>query len=89
MITFDQWKSNYKELENIKENHDQLEAHGIYVEGLTEETKTVRLYKEGGYLEILKDKTYLVGLDRSIFTNESIDPIEKLLFEWCDGEFFN
>ncbi|BCV03590.1 MAG: hypothetical protein CM15mV70_040 [Caudoviricetes sp.] len=42
-----------------------------------EDTKTIRIYRKGGYLEILNNGLFTVGLDRTIYENKNIEPIEK------------
>ena len=89
MITFDEWKSNYKELENIKENYKTMEDLGVGTEMLSEDTKLVRIYKEGGYIEKLTNDDWYVLYERSEHQSKNIDEVQKPLYEWADGELFN
>ena len=89
MITYDQWRSNYKELENIKENYKTMDNLGVGKEMLNEDTKLVRIYKEGGYIEKLANNEWFVGIESFEYQSKNIDEVQRPLYEWANGECFN
>ena len=91
-ISFQEWKEDYFEVENKKENRDILLKYGVIYDlgdNLHDETIRIRIYKKGGHLEILENGLFTVGLDRTTYQDEKLEPIEKELYKWCNGEIFN
>ena len=88
-LSFQEWKENYFEIEKKDLTETISDKWGVSQEMLFEDTKTIRIYKKGGYLEILDNGLFSVGLDRSIYENKELEPIEKELYKWCNGEIFN
>ena len=88
-ISFQEWKEDFFEIEKKDLTETISDKWGIAQEMLFEDTKTIRIYKKGGYLEILNNGLFTVGLDRTIFENKEVEPIEKELYNWCNGELFN
>ena len=52
-------------------------------------TICVRVFKHGGYYEILLNSKYYLVLGNEDWLEEKPDVIEKELYEWCNGEIFN
>ena len=52
-------------------------------------TICVRVFKYGGYYEILLNSKYYLVLGNEDWLEDSPDLIEKELYEWCNGEIFN
>ena len=88
-VSFQEWKENFFEIEKKDLTETISDKWGVAQEMLFEDTKTIRIYKKGGYLEILNNGLFTVGLDRSIYENKELEPIEKELYKWCNGEIFN
>ena len=88
-LSFQEWKKDYFEVENKKENRDILLKYGVIYDlgdNLHDETIRIRIYKKGGHLEILENGLFSVGLDRTTYQDEKLEPIEKELYKWCNGE---
>ena len=88
-LSFQEWKEEFFEVNKKDLNKEILDKWGIGKEFLFEDTKKIRIYKYGGYLEILNNDVFSVGLERTIYENKEIEPIEKELYKWCNGEIFN
>ena len=91
-LSFQEWKDDFLEVENKKENRNILLEYGVIGhlgDNLHCDTKIIRIYKKGGYLEILNNGIFSVGLERTTYQDEKIEPIEKELYKWCNGEIFN
>ena len=91
-VSFQEWKENFFEVENKKENRNILIKYGVIndlSDNLHCDTKIIRIYKKGGYLEILENGLFSVGLDRTTYQDKKLEPIEKELYKWCNGELFN
>ena len=93
-ITFEEWKKNYKDIPFLEKNFPEMEDHGVDVQFIKETsepnpTKTVRVFLYGGYYEIDYDGFYHLVLENRSWAEEKPDVIEKELYEWCDGEYFN
>ena len=86
-VFYNDWKKDYFEID--KSNQVMLDNWGIC--DLREETEKIRIYSNGGYLEILNNGNYFITLDRSDYEykKEELEELEKLLYDWCNGELFN
>ena len=80
-MSFQEWKENYFEIEKKDLTETISDKWGVSQEMLFEDTKTIRIYRKGGYLEILENGLFTVGLDRSIYENKELEPIEKELYK--------
>jgi len=91
-VSFQEWRKDFFEVEKKKENRDILIEYGV-INDLTDnlhcDTKIIRIYKKGGHLEILENGLFSVGLDRTTYQDKKLEPIEKELYNWCNGELFN
>ena len=101
-ITFEEWKKNYKDIPFLEKNFLEMEDYGVDVDQIKEKnqaniidnpnqcvTKTVRVFLYGGYYELDHDGFYHLVLENRSWAEETTDIIDKELFEWCDGEYFN
>ena len=88
-LSFQEWKEDFFEVNKKDLNKEISDKHGISKEFLFDDTKKIRIYRYGGYLEILNNGLFTVGLERTIYENKNIEPIEKELYKWCNGELFN
>ena len=91
-LSFQEWKKDFFEVENKKENRDILLKYGVVYDlgdNLHDETIKIRIYRKGGHLEILNNGLFSVGLDRTTYENKNIEPIEKELYKWCNGEILH
>tara|TARA_R100000278_G_scaffold78918_1_gene61158 strand:- start:436 stop:912 length:477 start_codon:yes stop_codon:yes gene_type:complete len=91
-LSFQEWRKDFFEVEKKKENRNILIEYGV-INDLTDnlhcDTKIIRIYKKGGHLEILENGLFSVGLDRTTYQDKKLEPIEKELYNWCNGELFN
>ena len=88
-VSFQEWRKDYFEIDKKDLTEKISDKWGVSSEMLFEDTKTIRIYKEGGHLEILENGLFSVGLDRTTYQDEKLEPIEKELYKWCNGELFN
>ena len=88
-LSFQEWKEDFFEVNKKDLNKEISDKWGVSEEFLFEDTKKIRIYRFGGYLEILNNGLFTVGLERTIYENKNIEPIEKELYKWCNGELFN
>ena len=88
-LSFQEWKEEFFQIEKKDLSKEISDKWGVSQEMLFEDTKTIRIYKYGGYLEILNNGLFTVGLERTIYENKELEPIEKELYKWCNGEIFN
>ena len=88
-LSFQEWKKEFFQIEKKDLSKEISDKWGVSQEMLFEDTKTIRIYKYGGYLEILNNGLFTVGLERTIYENKELEPIEKELYKWCNGEIFN
>ena len=54
-----------------------------------QDTASLLIFEEGGYIEQFKDGTYFVTLDRSDIYDKDLNVVKRALYNWCDGELFN
>mgnify|MGYP003143167647 CR=1 FL=1 len=89
MNKYNKWRSNFIELENTKENLKEIEklCH-ISIDMFNEDTKIIRIYKDGlnGYIEKLKNNNYLLLIDRSYFEDSNVEKLEKMLYQFYKDE---
>ena len=74
-VSFQEWRKDFIEVENKKENRDILLEYGVIGhlgDNLHCDTKIIRIYKKGGYLEILENGLFTVGLERTTYENEKL-----------------
>ena len=101
-IRFEEWKNNYKDILFLEKNFPEMEDYGVDVAQIKEKnqsyiidnpnqcvTKTVRVFLYGGYYEIDNHNKYQLVLENNSWWEEKPDLVEKELFDWCNGEYFN
>ena len=89
MNKYNNWRSNFIELEVNKDNEKKIEnLCSISIDMLNEETKIIRIYKDnlGGYIEKLKNNNYLLFIDRSYFEDSNVEKLDKMLYEFYKDE---
>ena len=86
LITFEDWKNDHKDFPYNEETKTDLKER-FAIDSVDYRTETVRVYNKGGYLEILNNGTFSVGIERDIFESERIEPIERELYEWRDRDW--
>ena len=72
---------NLPELESFMDRHCITDPH--------EDTASLLIFRQGGYIEKFKDGTYHVTLDRSDIYDKDLNVVKRALYNWCDGEEFN
>jgi len=89
MNKFNKWRSNFIELDINKDNEKEIQklCH-ISLDMLNEESKIIRIYKDGlnGYIEKLKNNKYLLLIDRSYYEDLNIEKLEKMLYKFYKDE---
>ena len=88
-LSFQEWKEDFFQIEKKDLTEQISDKWGVSQQMLFEDTKTIRIYRNGGYLEILNNGLFTVGIERNIYENKELEPIEKELYKWCNGELFN
>ena len=89
MNKFNKWRSNFIELDINKDNEKEIEnLCSISIDMLNEESKIIRIYKDGlnGYIEKLKNNNYLLLIDRSYFEDSNVEKLEKMLYKFYEDE---
>ena len=89
MNKYNKWKSNFIELDINKDNEKEIEnLCSISIDMLNEESKIIRIYKDGlnGYIEKLKNNNYLLLIDRSYYENSNVEKLEKMLYKFYEDE---
>jgi len=89
MNKYNKWRSNFIELDINKDNEKEIEnLCSISIDMLNEESKIIRIYKDGlnGYIEKLKNNNYLLLIDRSYFENSNVEKLEKMLYKFYEDE---
>ena len=89
MNKYNKWKSNFIELNINKDNEKEIEnLCSISIDMLNEESKIIRIYKDGlnGYIEKLKNNNYLLLIDRSYYEDSSVEKLEKMLYKFYEDE---
>tara|TARA_B100000963_G_C22109062_1_gene444024 strand:- start:78 stop:368 length:291 start_codon:yes stop_codon:yes gene_type:complete len=89
MNKYNKWRSNFIELNINKDNEKEIEnLCSISIDMLNEESKIIRIYKDGlnGYIEKLKNNNYLLLIDRSYYEDSSVEKLEKMLYKFYEDE---
>jgi len=86
-ISYESWEKDFFTIPNLPDLKSVMDKHFIcYVH---EDTASLLIFREGGYIEQFKDGTYLVTLDRSDIYDKDLNVVKRALYNWCDGELFN
>ena len=86
-VSYGSWEKDFFTIPNLPDLKSVMDKHFIcYVH---EDTASLLIFREGGYIEQFKDGTYLVTLDRSDIYDKDLNVVKRALYNWCDGELFN
>ena len=98
-ITFEEWESRFYDVPFIKPNFDLLESMGVdtYMVNCSQDTsdgktKYVRVFKYGGWYEILENGNHYLLLGNEDWMSkeeEVIKTMKKELYEWASTELSN
>ena len=89
MNKYNKWRSNFIELNINKDNEKEIEnLCSISIDMLNEESKIIRIYKDGlnGYIEKLKNNNYLLLIDRLYYEDSNLEKLEKMLYKFYEDE---
>ena len=86
-ISYESWEKDFFTIPNLPELESFMDKHCIT--DPHEDTASLLIFREGGYIEQFKDGTYFVTLDRSDIYDKDVNVVKRALYNWCDGEEFN
>ena len=86
-ISYESWEKCVFKIPNISQLEEVMDKHCIC--DVHEDTASLLIFEEGGYIQEFKDGTYHVTLDRSDIYDKDLNVVKRALYDWCDGELFN
>ena len=86
-VSYESWERDLFKIPYLPELESVMDKHGIC--DVHEDTASLLIFREGGYIEQFEDGTYHVCLDRSDIYDKDLDVVKRALYNWCDGELFN
>ena len=86
-VSYESWEKCVFKIPNISQLEEVMDKHCIC--DVHEDTASLLIFEEGGYIEEFKDGTYHVTLDRSDIYDKDLNVVKRALYDWCDGELFN
>tara|TARA_Y100000114_G_scaffold36377_1_gene31877 strand:- start:279 stop:821 length:543 start_codon:yes stop_codon:yes gene_type:complete len=86
-VSYESWEKCVFKIPYIPQLEEIMDKHCIC--DVHEDTASLLIFEEGGYIEEFKDGTYHVTLDRSDIYDKDLDVVKRALYNWCDGELFN
>lgn len=86
-ISYESWEKDFFTIPNLPELESIMDKHCIC--DVHEDTASLLIFREGGYIEQFEDGTYHVCLDRSDIYDKDLNVVKRALYNWCDGELFN
>jgi len=86
-VSYESWEKDFFTIPNLPELESFMDRHCIT--DPHEDTASLLIFRQGGYIEQFKDGTYFVTLDRSDIYDKDVNVIKRALYNWCDGEEFN
>jgi len=86
-VSYESWEKCVFKIPNISQLEEVMDKHCIC--DVHEDTASLLIFEEGGYIEEFKDGTYHVTLDRSDIYDKDLNVVKRALYNWCDGELFN
>ncbi len=86
-VSYESWEKDLFKIPYLPELESVMDKHGIC--DVHEDTASLLIFREGGYIEQLKNDTYHVTLDRSDIYDINLNVVKRALYNWCDGELFN
>ena len=86
-VSYESWEKDVFKIPYLPELESVIDKYGIC--DVHEDTASLLIFREGGYIEEFKDCTYHVTLDRSDIYDKDLNVVKRALYNWCDGELFN
>ncbi len=86
-ISYESWEKDLFKIPYLPELESVMDKHGIC--DVHENTASLLIFREGGFIEEFEDGTYHVTLDRSDIYDKDLNVVKRALYNWCDGELFN
>ena len=86
-ISYESWEKDVFKIPYLSDLESVMDKHGIC--DVHEDTASLLIFREGGYIEQFEDGTYHVTLDRSDIYDKDLNVVKRALYNWCDGELFN
>ena len=86
-VSYESWEKCVFKIPYIPQLEEIMDKHCIC--DVHEDTASLLIFEEGGYIEEFKDGTYHVTLDRSDIYDKDLNVVKRALYNWCDGELFN
>ena len=86
-VSYESWEKDLFKIPYLPELESVMDKHGIC--DVHEDTASLLIFREGGYIEEFEDGTYHVCLDRSDIYDKDLNVVKRALYNWCDGELFN
>ena len=86
-ISYESWEKCVFKIPYISQLESVMDKYGIC--DVHEDTASLLIFEEGGYIEEFKDGTYHVTLDRTDIYDKDLNVVKRALYNWCDGELFN
>tara|TARA_B100001287_G_C22586010_1_gene483312 strand:- start:500 stop:1039 length:540 start_codon:yes stop_codon:yes gene_type:complete len=86
-ISYESWEKCVFKIPYISQLESVMDKYGIC--DVHEDTASLLIFDEGGYIEEFKDGTYHVTLDRTDIYDKDLNVVKRALYNWCDGELFN
>ena len=86
-VSYESWEKCVFKIPYISQPESVMDKYGIC--DVHEDTASLLIFDEGGYIEEFKDGTYHVTLDRTDIYDKDLNVVKRALYNWCDGELFN
>ena len=86
-VSYESWEKDVFKIPYLSDLESVMDKHGIC--DVHEDTASLLIFREGGYIEQFEDRTYHVCLDRSDIYDKYLNVVKRVLYNWCDGELFN
>ena len=86
-VSYESWEKDVFKIPYLSDLESVMDKHGIC--DVHEDTASLLIFREGGYIEEFEDGTYHVCLDRSDIYDKDLNVVKRALYNWCDGELFN
>ena len=86
-VSYESWEKDVFKIPYLSDLESVMDKHGIC--DVHEDTASLLIFREGGYIEQLKNDTYHVTLDRSDIYDINLNVVKRALYDWANGELFN
>ena len=87
-VSYESWERDFFTIPNLRNDLYHVFEENCICE-THQDTASLLIFEEGGYIEQFKDGTYFVTLDRSDIYDKDLNVVKRALYNWCDGELFN